>query len=385
MLRADMLKELQLHHHLIEAVSERIEGGHYSDAILAAFRHLTDVLREKSGFEGDGAQLAGQALGGTTPVIKLNPLRSTSEKDEQKGIEQLIRGLYMAIRNPRSHENLQDTEDFCIRVLLMVDTILSYLDRDLSGFRVDEFVDRIFDPHFVSTVEYAEVLVSAVPQSEALEVFRLAFSRRSEGKGDEIKHVFHALYEKMPSGDVSIAMQIISDDLRKETETKEIAKVFRMIREDMWELLADDVRLRTENLVIGELRKGRYNAYGGLQSGGLGSWGNRFGRYFKLRKELAAAIIEKLHIDWYTQNYIGTYYMNSLPLIIRGPEGLEKAAEAIAHAVLVNKATVVRQRLKEACANYPDRWKEVLRVALQENADSDPEYAKEVIDLLTVS
>ncbi len=48
---------------LVKYVGNRIHNGHYSDAILAGTKYLTDVLRQKGGVEGDGAQLVGQVLG----------------------------------------------------------------------------------------------------------------------------------------------------------------------------------------------------------------------------------------------------------------------------------------------------------------------------------
>jgi uncharacterized protein (TIGR02391 family) len=87
MLTWSSIDTFNLNPDLIESVRSRIESGHYSDAILAGFKFLSNTLREKSNCEGDGAPLVGQALGGQAPAIRVNSLQTTSEKDEQKGSE----------------------------------------------------------------------------------------------------------------------------------------------------------------------------------------------------------------------------------------------------------------------------------------------------------
>jgi uncharacterized protein (TIGR02391 family) len=85
---------------LYAAVRAHYEAGEYSLAILDGMRVLTKAIRDKTGLDGDGAALVGQALGGNSPPLQLNVMRTTSQVDEQRGHEQIIRGLYTGIRNP---------------------------------------------------------------------------------------------------------------------------------------------------------------------------------------------------------------------------------------------------------------------------------------------
>ncbi|MFH0811591.1 MAG: TIGR02391 family protein [Pseudomonadota bacterium] len=90
---------------LFDAIKAHYESGSYSNAILDAMKVLTELIREKAKLDGDGANLVSQAFGGNAPPIKISPMQKVSEIDEQKGFEQLLRGLYVGIRNPRTHEN----------------------------------------------------------------------------------------------------------------------------------------------------------------------------------------------------------------------------------------------------------------------------------------
>src|SRR5512138_3720479 len=98
----DLSKEIAAD--LWAAVSASYQDGHYSHAIVDAMHHLSNAIREKSGLDGDGAALVGQALGSETPKLRVNAMKTENERNVQRGLEQILRGLYMAVRNPRSHD-----------------------------------------------------------------------------------------------------------------------------------------------------------------------------------------------------------------------------------------------------------------------------------------
>lgn len=367
---------------LVAAVGNRLINGEYTDAILAGTKYLTDVLRQKGNAEGDGAPLVGQVLGGNAPSFPLNKLQTDSEKDEQKGIEQLLRGFYIGVRNPRTHEITEDTEDFCMRALVMIDTALQYLNRKAEEFDVTAFVDRIYDPHFVPSEEYAQTLVSQVPANKILGVFLQAFERRLEGNTKNINHAFEALYQVMPEDHLERAVEKIGDALRIETEASNIAALFLLLKPNSWSLLQADVRFRVENMIIEDCKTGTYDVYSGIKKGSLGTWGNTFGRYFQRKDDLAQALIARLGSDWYTQNYVGQYFMYSLPVIVTDDELIEKATDMLAYAALGNKAKIVRSKLIDVCQNYPTKWKKLLKVSVQERKENDNDYADQVLGLL---
>jgi uncharacterized protein (TIGR02391 family) len=384
MLSKEALSNFGLDPYLVQAVRSRIDNGQYADAVLAAFRYLSDFMREKSGEDGDGAQLVGKVLGGAAPLIRLNELQTTSQLDEQKGIEQLVRGLYIGIRNPRTHESMEDSEEFCIRVLITIDTMLQYLRREVADFDVTKFTDRIYDQYFVPTQEYADSLASQVPPKHIFDVFTEAFGRREQGDASKTRFAFEALYQRMPQEELKEVARMMGDALRTEGDTAKILSILGIMRPDLWPHLHDDVRLRLEFMIREESRKGRYDAhaYSGLQGGNIGTWGLKFGKYFSTKAELSSILLELLHRDWYTQNYVGMYYMYALPEITDTPEGILKTADALAYALVTNKAKVLRQKFKEVCHNYPPSWKEPLRVALQARNDHDPSYIADVMPLL---
>src|SRR5436305_6249106 len=106
------------------AVRRSYEAQAWANAILDAIHHLSDAIRLKAGLQSDGTALAGQALGGKSPKLRLNHLQTDSEQSIQAGVEQLLRGLYQSVRNPRSHGRIEDSQNDADALILFVDYLL---------------------------------------------------------------------------------------------------------------------------------------------------------------------------------------------------------------------------------------------------------------------
>ncbi|SRR6266540_2221313 len=148
---------------LWDAISKSHEADSYRNAILDAIHYLSDVLRERANVDGDGLSLVGQALGGDNPRLRINKFQTESEKNEQKGLEQIMRGIYQGIRNPRSHEQHEDNEENANAIILFINYILGIVSLAKEPFVIEEWSKRVFDPDFVASRRYATLLISEVP------------------------------------------------------------------------------------------------------------------------------------------------------------------------------------------------------------------------------
>jgi uncharacterized protein (TIGR02391 family) len=90
----------------------------YFHSVLEATKSIFDKLRKRTELESDGSELVDVAFGGAAPLLKINSLRTDSEKSEQKGFCNLVKGVYGMFRNPTAHEarknwnmKKQDAED----------------------------------------------------------------------------------------------------------------------------------------------------------------------------------------------------------------------------------------------------------------------------------
>ena len=109
--------------------------------------------------QSDVVPLVGQAFGGKSPKLSVNPLQTESDWNVQKGTESLLKGLFQSIRNPRSHEKHSDTKEVADAIILFVNYLLGIIGASKGTFSKAEFLDRVFDTSFVESEKYAQLLV----------------------------------------------------------------------------------------------------------------------------------------------------------------------------------------------------------------------------------
>lgn len=116
---------------LVYCTAELVQDN-YFHAVLEATKGMAERIRQMSGLATDGAELAAAALSVKAPKIALSSLQSESEQSEQKGISNLLIGVFGAIRNPIAHAPKvlwPMSEQDAIDVL----GILSYVHRKLDN------------------------------------------------------------------------------------------------------------------------------------------------------------------------------------------------------------------------------------------------------------
>ncbi|AWT24948.1 hypothetical protein Csp1_01200 [Corynebacterium provencense] len=99
-----ILAERGAHKEVLDHCRAELLRDDYYEAVFEAIKGLGDRLRTLSGLDLDGSPLVQQALGGKTPVIKLNAFSTATQRNEQRGISLLAEGLFAAFRNPSAHE-----------------------------------------------------------------------------------------------------------------------------------------------------------------------------------------------------------------------------------------------------------------------------------------
>lgn len=102
-LRADLMSR-GVHEDVLRFCHEELLADNYFHAVLEAVKSVADKLRTRTGLTDDGATLVDRALSGSPPLLAINPLNTKSEKDEQKGFANLLKGTFGMFRNPTAHE-----------------------------------------------------------------------------------------------------------------------------------------------------------------------------------------------------------------------------------------------------------------------------------------
>ena len=132
------LANRNIHPDVAKFCTEECLSEDYFHAVFEATKSIFDKIRDLSGLDEDGGELVDAALSGSSPIISINPRSSKSERSEQSGFANLIKGTYGMFRNPVAHEarvnwhmSKEDAED----LLSLASLIHRRLDRSRRAKR----------------------------------------------------------------------------------------------------------------------------------------------------------------------------------------------------------------------------------------------------------
>ncbi|MEX0801319.1 MAG: TIGR02391 family protein [Dehalococcoidia bacterium] len=115
---------------LREVSRSLFEDGHFARAVEEAYKFLNNEVKRRAGSNKDGPDLMHHAFSEEKPLLKLNALRSTSERDEQAGYRFMFAGSMSGVRNPRAHEHdLRDRRDAALELLVAANHLLRILGK----------------------------------------------------------------------------------------------------------------------------------------------------------------------------------------------------------------------------------------------------------------
>jgi len=128
--RVEKYDSLVTSNQLRQATRKLFIDGHYARAVEEAYKCLNNAVKDKSGLNSkDGADLMREAFSAHDPKLKLNDLRSQSQKDEQRGYMDIYAGAMTGIRNPRAHDHrLDDQPDVALELLATANHLMRRLD-----------------------------------------------------------------------------------------------------------------------------------------------------------------------------------------------------------------------------------------------------------------
>jgi uncharacterized protein (TIGR02391 family) len=101
-LRADLIIR-GVHPDVMRFCRDELLADDYFHAVLEAAKSVADKLRTCTGLTEDGAPLVDRALAGEPPMLAIDPLVTESEKSEQKGFANMLKGTFGMFRNTTAH------------------------------------------------------------------------------------------------------------------------------------------------------------------------------------------------------------------------------------------------------------------------------------------
>jgi uncharacterized protein (TIGR02391 family) len=97
------LEQRLVHPDIMRFCRSELLQENYFHAILEASKSVAQKLRDKSGLTSDGADVVDGTLGGASPLLAINTLQTETEKSEQRGFVNLLKGIFGTFRNVTAH------------------------------------------------------------------------------------------------------------------------------------------------------------------------------------------------------------------------------------------------------------------------------------------
>lgn len=362
---------------LWEAVKSSYEAKNFCHAINDAIHFLTDVIREKSGFDDDGVSLVSKSFGGDNPVIKLNKFQTQTEKDIQRGTEALLRGIYQAIKNPRSHEQINDNEKNANTIILFIDFLILTIDKAKPPFDFYDFLDRVNDKYFVTEQEYVEELVHSIPIKKHLEVLIELLRYR---RGSNIKNsilVIRNIISLLDEDQLREFLHIVSEGLKVADDYASIRITLGILDNSHWKSIDKSSMLRLDNILLKSTSKGKCNSCDSVidDEGAIATFGREFIIQFGNLAALRKTIIKKLNSDYSEQFYVFCFFLQLLPKIFNEKYQMEFCVKDLCRAVQAEESFVdggLKSKLVNQFYNLPSEWRdEILKLIPEIENDVD--------------
>jgi len=144
--RASKLKEhlvaRNVHPDVLRYCKEELLVDNYFHSVFEATKSVADKIRIKTGLGTDGAVLVDEAFSFKgVPYLALNSLQTESEKSEQKGFMNLLKGLFGTFRNTTAHApkiTWKIEEIDALDILSMVSLVHRRLDKAIQARKMYE-------------------------------------------------------------------------------------------------------------------------------------------------------------------------------------------------------------------------------------------------------
>jgi uncharacterized protein (TIGR02391 family) len=126
------LLQRNVHSDVLQFCRAELLQENYFHAVFEATKSIAAKIRTLTGLTGDGADLVDTVFAVNSPLLAINSLRTETERSEQKGFANLIKGVFGTFRNVTAHApkitwpiNEQDALDLL--------SLVSYMHRRIDA------------------------------------------------------------------------------------------------------------------------------------------------------------------------------------------------------------------------------------------------------------
>ena len=135
-LRTELISR-KVHQDILIYCNEELLVNNYFHAVFEATKSIASKIREKTNLTLDGSDLVDEAFSfrSKLPMLALSKLETESEKSEQKGFMNLIKGIFGTFRNTTAHSPKIEwnmNEEDALDILSMISFVHRKLDKSIE-------------------------------------------------------------------------------------------------------------------------------------------------------------------------------------------------------------------------------------------------------------
>lgn len=236
---------------LSDAVKSHYNNKDYTEVVRDALLCMTTEIRKKSNLtDDDGVDLINKAFSEKNPLIKINKLSNTTEKNKQAGIRDLSKGLIEYFRNPMSHSKQIYSKRIADAILVLLDDII--LDEIIDSKSINNTEDwflEISNELFPNTERYATRLVSTIPENKRLDLSVMLYQNRDKLTKSKDK-VINELLKNLKPEEFKEYCEVIEKDLFGKIDENQIISLLKFITEAIWKNFSELTRTKLEDLIL---------------------------------------------------------------------------------------------------------------------------------------
>lgn len=300
---------------LWDKIESNYNAGKFTNAIVDSMLHLTNLLRERSDSDEDGLKLVGKVFKKENPLIQINKNETETEKNIQEGFAAIIRGLYQFIRNPRHHDEIGDSKENAIKILLFIDYIVGILDKAKSSYDIEEIESLIFDEDQIEDEDYMNLIIKKIPKRKRFEIMLNVYNKRTKLKYDNFKRFFNCIHEYLSGSEISQFYNLVSKNLLLTKKDEERKYIIASIKKNNWKDIEELARKRTENRILKSIESGKvdYESRTIDEIGWFATWCTSLFSEFTLVEDLYDTISYKFNSNDASQIiYVFEYVFNDV-------------------------------------------------------------------------
>lgn len=265
----------EINEKLWENIKKDYDSEDYTTAALNSMYFIEEVLRKKTGLKGNYRNLVEKSLGGSNPKIKVNKLFTNSDKNIQRALKEILKGVYIVATEINNKGNISLTKKEGDAAINFINCLLDVIDKSQLSFNENQFLERVFDIYFVPAKEYADLLVLEIPNKKRADIAISVLLKRTKGDLYNLSYFMKSLFESLDDEEIDRVYKVISEQLKYTSDKTDIRTIIYICPGRLWGRVDKCVKMRIENILLEDVKGGRYNKNAKrciADAGALGSW-----------------------------------------------------------------------------------------------------------------